>query len=90
LKAYPQVLPFVESIRATLAGDRASLERVFRVELHGDLKRWSLLLVPRDLEVARLISQVRIDGSRDTLFTVEIRETDGDRSLMTLRDHSPP
>jgi len=30
LHAYPQVLPFVESIRATLAGDRKALERLFR------------------------------------------------------------
>ena len=34
LKAYPQILPFVESIRATLAGDRAALERVFRVDVY--------------------------------------------------------
>ena len=30
LHRYPQILPFVESIRATLAGDRAALERVFQ------------------------------------------------------------
>jgi hypothetical protein len=87
LKAYPQILPFVESIRATLAGDRAALERVFRVEYAGDLARWALILVPRENQVAKMVSQVRIDGSRDTLLTVEIREPDGDRSLMTLRDH---
>jgi len=34
LNAYPQVLPFVESVRATLAGDRATLERLFRLELN--------------------------------------------------------
>ena len=87
LKAYPQILPFVESIRATLAGDRAALERVFRVEFAGRLARWSLILVPRESQVAKTVSQVRIDGSRDTLLNVEIREPDGDRSLMTLRDH---
>ena len=37
LKAYPQILPFIESIRATLAGDRDALERTFRVEYAGDL-----------------------------------------------------
>ncbi len=90
LKAYPQILPFVESIRATLAGDRAALERVFRVDYIGDLARWTLILVPREAQVAKTASQVRIDGSRDTLLFVEIREPDGDRSLMTLRDHSAP
>src|SRR3981081_4270634 len=31
MRRYPQIQPFVESIRATLAGDRSALERVFRV-----------------------------------------------------------
>jgi Outer membrane lipoprotein carrier protein LolA-like len=90
IKAYPQVLPFVESIRATLAGDRAALERLFRVEYTGNLGRWTLILVPRENAVAKTVLQVRIDGSRDMLRTVEIREVDGDRSLMTLRDHPAP
>jgi hypothetical protein len=30
---------------------------------------------------------VRIDGAYSTLTTVEIFEGDGDRSLMTLREH---
>ncbi len=90
LKAYPQILPFIESIRATLAGDRGALERTFRVEYAGNLDRWTLLLVPRESRTAAAVTQVRIDGSRERLRDVEIRERDGDRSLMTLRDHSGP
>jgi outer membrane lipoprotein-sorting protein len=89
LKAYPEVLPFVESIRATLAGDRAALERNFRVQFAGDLARWRLILVPLDGKAAKKIAQVSIDGMRDRLLTVEIKDTDGDRSLTTLRDHRP-
>jgi|SRR5450631_2823818 len=90
LKSHPQILPFVESIRATLAGDREALERTFRVEYAGDLERWTLLLVPRESQVAASVAQVRIDGSRENLRHVEIRLRDGDRSLMTLRDHPGP
>jgi Outer membrane lipoprotein carrier protein LolA-like len=90
LKSYPQVLPFVESIRATLAGDRGALERLFRLEFSGNLARWTLKLVPRDAEVAKTVAEVQIDGMRDDLIKVEIREADGDRSLMTLRAHSAP
>jgi len=86
LQAYPQILPFIESIRATLSGDRAALEGAFRVEYDGTLARWALILVPREAQVAKTVSQVRIDGSRATLFSVEILEADGDRSLMTLRE----
>jgi len=82
---YPQIQPFVESIRATLAGDRSALERVFHVEFSGSVERWSLVLVPLDQQLARTVKQVQIDGSRDQLLKVEIRQADGDRSLMTLR-----
>jgi hypothetical protein len=90
LKAYPQILPFVESIRATLAGDRGALERAFRLEFAGTLARWTLVLVPLDPQVAKSVSQVQIDGSRDDLLRIEIRQADGDRSLMTLRAHPAP
>jgi len=90
LKAYPEVLPFVESLRATLAGDLGALERVFTVEYAGDLTHWMLSLAPRDSQAARTIAQVRIEGTRDDLLRIEILETDGDRSLMTLRDRRTP
>jgi len=90
LHRYPQIQPFVESIRATLAGDRAALERVFHVEFAGGVRRWSLTLAPLDRQLQRTIKQVQIDGSQDQLQRVEIRQTDGDRSLMTLRTPATP
>jgi outer membrane lipoprotein-sorting protein len=88
LKAYPQVLPFVEGIRATLAGDRNALERVFHVEFAGDVGHWTLTLVPRDGD-PKTVAQVRIDGARAELSKVEIRQADGDRSVMTLAHPNP-
>ena len=90
LHRYPQVLPFVESIRATLAGDRSALEKVFHVDFAGSVARWTLTLVPLDHQLMRTVKQVQIDGSRDQLLRVEIRQTDGDRSLMTLRAPAAP
>jgi hypothetical protein len=90
LHRYPEIQPFVESIRATLAGDRAALERVFHVEFTGGVPRWSLTLAPLDRQLQRTIKQVQIDGSQDQLRRVEIRQTDGDRSLMTLRTPATP
>jgi hypothetical protein len=82
---YPQIQPFVESIRATLAGDRSALEKVFHLEFDGSVERWTLTLVPLDRQLAKSVARVRIDGSRDQLLKIEIRQADGDRSLMTLR-----
>jgi hypothetical protein len=80
-------MPFIESIRATLAGDLPTLQRLFTVDFAGTVARWRLTLTPREPEVAKTVSQVRIDGAHSTLTTVQILETDGDRSLMTLREH---
>jgi hypothetical protein len=90
LQRYPQIQPFVESIRATLAGDRGALERLFNVEFAGNVQRWSLSLVPLDRQLTKAVKQVQIDGSRDQLLHVEIRQADGDRSLMTLRTPAAP
>jgi outer membrane lipoprotein-sorting protein len=90
LSAYPSILPFIESLRATLAGDLPALERIFNVDFTGTLEHWTLALTPRDSKVAKTVSQVRIGGSRDALLKVEILEASGDRSLMTLRDHPAP
>ncbi|HEV7613189.1 MAG TPA: LolA-related protein [Steroidobacteraceae bacterium] len=90
LQRYPQIQPFVESIRATLAGDRSALEKFFHVDFAGNVERWTLNLVPLDQQLTRTVKQVQIDGIRDQLQRVEIRQADGDRSLMTLRAPAAP
>lgn len=90
LRDYPQVLPLVESIRATLAGDRAALERTFRVQFDGTLGAWTLLLVPVDTTLAGAVKDIRIAGERDAVRTVEIRHNDGDRSLLRIGPEVPP
>jgi len=84
LRDYPQIVPFVESIRATLAGDRAALERYFTVQFSGSLADWTLELRPKDATVARAVQNVRIHGERDAIRTVEIRQRDGDSSVLTI------
>jgi len=84
LAAWPQLAPLLESLRATLAGDRATLERIFRVELDGDAARWTLRLTPRDPDAARAVTRVTITGENAKLETVEVVASDGDRSLLTI------
>jgi hypothetical protein len=40
--------------------------------------------------LTRVVKRVQIDGSKDELLKVEIRQADGDRSLMTLRTPAAP
>jgi len=89
LAAYPQLAPLVEGLRATLAGDRAALERLFSVRLDQDLLRWTLALAPRDAASARLVREVRISGEQADVKTVEVLQADGDRSLLTIGRELP-
>lgn len=90
LAAAPQLAPLIECLRATLAGDRAALERLFSLDLAGDLAHWTLTLTPRDAAAARSVASVRITGERADLRTVEILAADGDRSFLTLGAQLPP
>ena len=89
LSAYPQVGPFVDAIRDTLAGNGKALERVFTVQLTGTVANWKLQLVPLDERVAHTVRGVRITGARDEMRSVEILQADGDRSVMTLQPPGP-
>jgi Outer membrane lipoprotein carrier protein LolA-like len=84
LSDYPQIVPLIDSIRATLAGDRTTLERLFKVTFDGALDQWTLTLAPADPAVAKSVRQIRIEGARDAMHTVEIQQADGDRSLLTI------
>ena len=90
LSSVPQMQPFIESIRATLAGDRVALERLFTLSFDGSVAKWTLTLFPKDSKVKHSVQQVRIEGARDQLSRVEIRQADGDRSLLTLRPAPQP
>ena len=90
LAAWPQLAPLLESLRATLAGDRAGLERVFSVHLEGDAAHWTLQLTPRDPAAARLVREVIIRGVQADLKTIEVQEADGDSSLLSIGAELPP
>lgn len=90
LRDYPEVAGMVESIRATLAGDRKSLERFYRLDLQGSNERWTLLLVPLDAGAGSMVTRIRMEGERDEVRMVEILQADGDRSVMSIRKAAEP
>ena len=84
LNGYPQLRPFVEAIRATLAGDQATLEQYYRLEFQGTTATWSLQLSPREPEFARFLSAIIIRGRAAWIDSMEMLEANGDRSLLTV------
>jgi hypothetical protein len=83
------VAALVESLRATLAGDGAELERLYSVRVQGTRQRWTLALAPRESEVAGVVKSIRIAGSGSRIVRLEILEPGGDGSVMTIQEESP-
>jgi len=82
------VRALVESLRATLAGDGAELERLYRVRVQGTRQRWTLALA-REVEVRWRRESIVIAGSGSRIGRLEILEAGGDGSVMTIQEESP-
>jgi outer membrane lipoprotein-sorting protein len=89
LQDYPVIWAFVESIRSTLAGDLPTLSRFYQVSLDGGERRWRLTLKPNEPGMQDVVSEIRISGNRSWISTIEIIETGGDRSVMTIARDGP-
>ena len=84
LASYPEVAAFTDSLRATLAGDLARLQRDYRVIVDGPRSQWRLTLLPSDARIAALVSRVTIEGHDDRITRVETLQADGNRSVTTI------
>jgi outer membrane lipoprotein-sorting protein len=84
LQSYPEIAAFIDSIRGTLAGDRKSLERTYKLSLGGDEQSWDLVLLPIEDKMKKVVAKISIAGSGNVLHTIEIKQADGDSSLMTI------
>jgi len=89
LSDYPAVQAFGESIRGTLAGDLGALQRFYRVELDGTWADWRLILLPSEPQMAELVQRVLIGGDHGRVRRIEVLETSGDRSVMTIAKDRP-
>jgi hypothetical protein len=84
LREQPAIGALVASVRATLAGDLPQLERYYRIEFSGPRDAWSLRLVPRDAQMRGIVDTITLAGAAARLKQIEIVETTGDRSVMTI------
>jgi outer membrane lipoprotein-sorting protein len=84
LASRPEALAFVDSIRSTLAGDRAALEKHYALALSGDAGNWALTLSPSERRIAALLQRITVNGSGDQIRSIEYLLADGDRSEMTI------
>lgn len=84
LRNYPEIAAFIDSIRGTLAGDRKALERTYQLSMEGNEQDWNLILLPIEDKMKKVVAKISIVGAGNTLRTIEIKQADGDSSLMTI------
>ena len=90
LDDHPDIAVLVNSIRATLNGDRKVLQRDYVVSLSGDATQWTLNLAPVAPLARERVRAIRIDGRQGQVRSIAVQQTDGDHSLMTIRERTDP
>jgi outer membrane lipoprotein-sorting protein len=83
----PQIAGLIEGIRATLAGDRATLEKYYVVQLTGMNSAWRLNLLPRSAGSAHFVRLISILGSQDRISEIDTESPNGDHSEMTISEN---
>jgi hypothetical protein len=73
----PEIRPFVEAIRATLAGDLPTLRQYYDVSFAPQAEGWRMVLVPLSPRIRIALQQVEIHGEGSAVLQVETRGSDG-------------
>ena len=84
LQSYPEIAAFIDSIRGTLAGDRKALERSYKLSMAGTQQDWNLSLLPLEDKMKKVVNSINISGKSNNLETIEIKQADGDSSIMII------
>jgi outer membrane lipoprotein-sorting protein len=80
----PEALAFVDSIRGTLSGNRAALEKNYALYLSGDSNKWVLTLLPSDQKIAAMVQRITVSGQKNQVRNIEYLQADGDRSVLSI------
>ena len=78
LSRAPELQGLQASFGAMLAGDRAQLERFYRIEASGTRQQWSLRLAPKDKALAAKVQDIVLHGRGAELRCIETRPVKGD------------
>lgn len=70
---------------SVLAGDTSGLQENFDLALTGQADAWQLLLTPRSALLRQIFDNIQINGGK-LVDRIELRETQGDRSVLQMTD----
>jgi hypothetical protein len=87
LGSNPVARLFVDSFVKLLAGDRAGLEKIFKMKFTpGPGGAWRLVLTPQVAPMDKVIKELDLRGEGLIVSTVDVRETSGDVTHTTFSD----
>jgi hypothetical protein len=78
LSRAPELAGLQASFGALLSGDRALLERHYRIAADGTRQDWSLTLLPKDRQLAGKVRDIVLHGRGAELRCIETRPVKGD------------
>ena len=81
----PLLRAFVSGYVGLMRGDEAALRKAYRLTFSGSVDgHWTLVLVPRDSRLQRLIARITIDGKGKRVASMRLDEGSGDHSITTF------
>jgi hypothetical protein len=84
LSEHPEALAFVDSLRGTLSGEKAVLEKNYKLIMSGTEARWTLDLLPDDQRIAAFVLRITFSGSGNRVDSIRYLQADGDSAVMTI------
>jgi outer membrane lipoprotein-sorting protein len=85
VSAAPLIGALVEGMLAVRAGNLASLEKHFGVDVSGQRQQWTLVLKPTG-ELAGYVSAITVSGLESRIVELDVLEPNGDRAVMRIRE----
>lgn len=70
---------------SVLAGDTSGLRENFDLSLSGEPDAWQLTLLPRSVLLRQIFENIQINGGK-LVDRIELREVQGDRSVLQMTD----
>jgi hypothetical protein len=84
LARVPELTGLQASFGAMLSGDRATLEKFYRVAAAGSRQQWTMTLSPKDAQLAAKVREIVLYGRGAELRCIETRPAKGDDMQRTL------
>ena len=86
---FPALAAIVDAMRGALSGNLSQLQQAFAIQVSGTPKLWKLHLVPLEASQYAYIHAVDVSGRDDFIESIEILQSDGDRSIMSMTRAAP-